>query len=129
MANLPTSIKNLNTLLGEQLTEGGGGGSSDFSTAEVTVTISTHGAYIGLPVVMLGGEGEEGFAQALEIGESGVYSVILYEGNCTVFAESYTDGKMAVVAVTGNAETMGDSVFTIKGDCAVTVTLEDDSNE
>ena len=26
MANLPTSIKNLNTLLGEQLTEGGGGG-------------------------------------------------------------------------------------------------------
>ena len=33
---LPTSIKNLNTLLGEQLTEGGGGGSSDFSTAEVT---------------------------------------------------------------------------------------------
>ena len=26
MANLPGSIKNLNTLLGEQLTEGGGGG-------------------------------------------------------------------------------------------------------
>ena len=39
MANLPTSIKNLNTLLGEQLTEGGGGGgSSDFSTAKVTIT-------------------------------------------------------------------------------------------
>lgn len=39
MANLPGSIKNLNTLLGEQLLEGGGsggGGSSDFSTAEVT---------------------------------------------------------------------------------------------
>lgn len=43
MANLPGSIKNLNTLLGEQLLEGGGsgggGGSSDFSTAEVSINI------------------------------------------------------------------------------------------
>ena len=29
MANLPGSIKNLNTLLGEQLTEGGGGGGAE----------------------------------------------------------------------------------------------------
>ena len=29
MANLPTSIKNLNTLLGEQLAEGGGGGGAE----------------------------------------------------------------------------------------------------
>lgn len=35
MANLPGSIKNLNTLLGEQLAEGGGGGG--FTSAKVTV--------------------------------------------------------------------------------------------
>ena len=35
MANLPGSIKNLNTLLGEQLTEGGGGGIAPF---EITIT-------------------------------------------------------------------------------------------
>ena len=50
MANLPGSIKNLNTLLGEQLLDGGGsggGGSSDFSTAQVTIatTIRLGAAY------------------------------------------------------------------------------------
>lgn len=40
MANLPTSIKNLNTLLGEQLTEGGGGGSSDLFSQVATVITS-----------------------------------------------------------------------------------------
>lgn len=43
MANLPTSIKNLNTLLGEQLAEGGGGGESylGIHTAKVNVTFDT----------------------------------------------------------------------------------------
>lgn len=48
MANLPGSIKNLNTLLGEQLLDGGGsggGGSSDFSTAEVTIINNSGGEY------------------------------------------------------------------------------------
>lgn len=39
MANLPTSIKNLNTLLGEQLTEGGGGGAEPLVA---TYNSSTH---------------------------------------------------------------------------------------
>lgn len=44
MANLPGSIKNLNTLLGEQLTEGGGGGGEGYlgiHTATVDVTFDT----------------------------------------------------------------------------------------
>ena len=43
MANLPTSIKNLNTLLGEQLAEGGGGGGSSDNMAilpKLTVTLN-----------------------------------------------------------------------------------------
>ena len=49
MANLPTSIKNLNTLLGEQLTEGGGGGSSwqiVFDGSVTTTASDDHGRAI-----------------------------------------------------------------------------------
>lgn len=47
MANLPGSIKNLNTLLGEQLTEGGGGGGGGFTTAKVKVVGKARTTFFG----------------------------------------------------------------------------------
>ena len=55
MANLPGSIKNLNTLLGEQLLDGGGsggGGSSDLSyiVPEQTITIPEGSRFVEIQV-------------------------------------------------------------------------------
>lgn len=46
MANLPTTMEYFDNLLGEQLTEGGGG-SSDFSTATLTINFTGDNAKVG----------------------------------------------------------------------------------
>ena len=106
-----------------QLTEGGG--SSDFSTANMTVTITQGEAYITVPAAFPGDEVEDGYATARQIMKSGVYPVILYEGRCLATTYPFIEDKMAVVAVTGNAEARSGGAFIITGDCTVTVTLED----
>ena len=123
MANLPGSIKNLNTLLGEQLAEGGGGGgSSDFSTAKLTVTLPEFAAY-GFNVANIKAEGSQGSStSAYSLRDSGVYDVILYKGRCegAVFSR---EGKSVALAVTGGAEDLGNGFFAITGDCTITVTF------
>lgn len=83
MANLPTSIKNLNTLLGEQLTEGGGG-SSDFSTAEVTInvnlpegeTVETIEASTGF-----GSMAQQGIYTGTTVADANKISIFMYKGS------------------------------------------------
>lgn len=106
MANLPTSIKNLNTLLGEQLTEGGGGGSSDFSTAEVTLyaqamLLSMLVTYDGITVI-----------SPSERSDSGVYTVVLYNGRAFAQTDQTTP-------ISGDIESLGGGTFLITGNCTI----------
>lgn len=113
MANLPTSIKNLNTLLGEQLTDGGGGGSSDFSTATVTVSGSD---MLTLPIIQEAdpAQGAPAFLMVAsqEIG-SGTYNVPLYKGGLMVTLPLN-------VTVSGDIQDVGMGYF-ITGDCTITI--------
>lgn len=111
MANLPGSIKNLNTLLGEQLLDGGGsggGGSSDFSTAVVIVEGEDE---IAAPVIMF--EDTPPYLNATTA--SGEFTVALYKGRA--FCPYYGDKK---VTVSGNAEVYGSGVI-VTGDCTITL--------
>lgn len=89
MANLPTSIKNLNTLLGEQLTEGGGGGSSDFSTAQLTIANTGSSPY----AVNLFAVTENGIEWVQsEISDSVVFNIPMYQGKASLPIEVFLEG-------------------------------------
>lgn len=117
MANLPTSIKNLNTLLGEQLAEGGGGGSSDFSTAEVTL-IATSGNYsVSVPFI------NQNMLVSSSVGQNSedaplVIEVPLYKGSLEISFEQFV-GLADVPTCTGDIE-MIDGAFLITGNCTIT---------
>ena len=111
MANLPTSIKNLNTLLGEQLTEGGGGGSSDFSTANVTITKAEGKIVIWkFPTIISDKIVVDKYFQQ-ELTET--HPVALYKG---VLEINMVPGVFSIIS--GNV-TEDDGVFTITGDCSL----------
>lgn len=115
---LPGTIKHLNMWLGEQLTEGegGGGGSSDFSTAEVTIN-SADG--VNPPIAVAGMPRVEADCISSEVQmqetTSATYVVPLYKGKI-VTVLLYLD----IVSYTGNI-TFDEEVFTITGDCTITV--------
>ena len=119
MANLPGSIKNLNTLLGEQLLEGGGGGgSSDFSTAKVTVTNNASDDTTVVGAVNI--TPEDTLSRDIVVGkdETITPTAVLYKNEAHWFVFDYA------VAVTGNATTttppFGGTEITITGDCSIT---------
>lgn len=94
------------------------GGSSDFSTAEVTVTITDENANITLPVVM--SSPQEGLGlQTLSYGMAHnglVVNIALYKG-VTITIPTVGLGNLAV---TGNAEISNGAVI-ITGDCTITI--------
>lgn len=112
--NLPTSIKNLNTQLGNQLAEGGGGGSSDFSTAQVTITISKD-AIVYAPFVHYDSLGD---CTKAEIMRGGVYDIVLYKGLCR--GSVYSDESISVIG-TGSVEVTSGVNLIITGDGTITI--------
>jgi hypothetical protein len=113
--NLPTSIKNLNTLLGEQLAEGGGGGSSDFSTAKITVTNNAEATLCAPYVVDV--DGFQGVFIANS--NSGEFDVALYKGHSQAGFVSSTPPTFNV-AVTGEIS-YREGTFFITGDGTITI--------
>lgn len=120
MANLPGSIKNLNTLLGEQLLEGGGsgGGSSDFSTAEVTF-ICTKGE-------------PDMTTQVINIQDDGIYSVLnIKQSIQTVTVPLYKNKlscgipplSISVTSTSGNITGSQMDGYIISGNCTINYTL------
>ncbi len=116
---LPGSIKHLNTLLGEQLTdgEGGGGGSSDFSTATVTI-IGASGSdlfYVPYETTLMGLD----TSHSKKAGE-GEITAILYKGNAVLTCIS---SLYDTATVTGNAQKVttqsGFGYIKISGDCSI----------
>lgn len=122
MANLPTSIKNLNTLLGEQLTEGGGGGSSDFSTATVTficnasdgVTVSM--AMIKEPLPPFEPEGRSYGLLPLAFNDELEATALLYNGKCLCNFANATSASG-----TGDILHIDEKEAIITGDCTITI--------
>lgn len=88
-----------------------GGGSSDFSTAEVTLTISTLGLTLDMANIVEQ-EGEE--FSVFNAQESGVYKVILYKGSAIAHS-SY------ITATSGSIASMGGNLYLITGDCTITI--------
>lgn len=110
MANLPGSIKNLNTLLGEQLLDGGGsggGGESDFSIATLTF-INGDGSVLGA------------LANDVDNRSTGnmfnnIIKIILYKGQALI----EIDGT--VESTSGDIEDLGRDGWLVTGDCTITI--------
>lgn len=115
MANLPGSIKNLNTLLGEQLLEGGGGG-GDFTTANLQIV--NQGGYpinLTFATVMRNTATMGGYT---EYTDSNVLPIILYKGLAGLVVELLSGGN---ISVSGAIESQGDNLYIITGDCTITI--------
>ena len=110
MANLPTSIKNLNTLLGEQLTEGGGG-SSDFSTATVTIVNNASSGFASGAMITDGSIETEYTVQS----GTNTVTVVLYQGAGWISLE--VAGQKTV---SGNI-VADDDIYTVSGDGSITI--------
>ena len=94
----------------------GGGGSSDFSTAEVTITKNTENSiFLSIPVV---NDSSQTFLNSFaSIGSNESYSCIvaLYKGK----AQCFTD-EMSYPVCTGGIENAGHGVFIITGNGTIT---------
>ena len=92
----------------------GGGGSSDFSTAEVTVNANTQQFEFFVPLI----NEKFGYLGAYDNifpSESETLTVGLYKGKAVT--RFYTSG---VVSVSGNAQLMNEQIL-ITGDCTITI--------
>ena len=125
MANLPGSIKNLNTLLGEQLLDGGGGGgSSDFSTAEVTVLVtgSTDNAINFEDLIVIeevGNQRHLRYTANFGVGDEESlqqFEVLLIDGEYAVVFN-----KTGTITVSGEAELLEADLLLNRGDCTITI--------
>ena len=106
------------SLFREKVVEGlasgsGGGGSSDFSTAEVTFINNTNaeeyinGAFIGSDMLQ--------YVSEIGTGTSTKQAVIYKSGS-----KAYVDDETATISVSGDA-TYNDGVITITGNCTITI--------
>jgi len=136
MANLPGSIKNLNTLLGEQLLDGGGsgggGGSSDFSTAEVTLVNSANtNKVVMIPKIYEAEPPVERNASVssvvnIQANETLVLNVPLYKGHCSIIKGTSGDQMNGDPVATSYTITSGSATSTLRrvditGDCTITI--------
>lgn len=109
---------------------GGGGGSSDFSTAEVTIVNNTSGSLesIYMPYI-LNANVEAGnpdiamptFLGGIPVGTSS-YNAVLYKGSCYLDYVAYVTvtGSMPV-EIAGSATKLFDGAIAITGDCTITI--------
>ena len=116
MANLPGSIKNLNTLLGEQLLDGGGsggGGSSDFSTATMTVVGDPNVADLYFPYV----SDFDGIDTIrTKVSDDAPFTIVMYKGSATLI-----DTNNQITSAEGDIESKGRGYYLITGDCTITI--------
>lgn len=100
-----------------EIGQSGGGGSSDFSTAQVTIVDNTSGRNLNIPYIvdtppsaivsMLGTQGG---------GETIVRNVPLYKGNLgVVFDPALT------ITTSGDIQLFVETTYLITGDCTITI--------
>lgn len=116
MANtLPTTMEYFDNLLGEQLT-GGGGGSSDFSTAEVTIVNSSNLSTNHLYFPFINPEYNDIEAHNTGFLGTRTFTVPLYMNRAAILFDEMPAG----INVTGDAE-IDEEVVVITGDCTITI--------
>ena len=96
---------------------GGGGGSSDFSTATMTV-VSQQGYPVDLCVACI----VRGFLVGKINGfrdASADITVVLYNNDTTLFITNNIESRP--ITISGAIEDLGDSVYSITGDCTITI--------
>ena len=99
-------------------TSSGGSGSSDFSTAQVTV-VNNNEYGLNMPAVYNAGElspEAPAFLYTASMGYQGVFTIALYKGAALVEIPFGDD-----VAIEGNITDMGDGFYFITGDCTITI--------
>ena len=101
----------------EQAVASGGGGSSDFSTATVTVVNTGSGRSLNGAHALDDGE-DTGSVGSMGILASATmtFLVILYKGVAWISA-----GNTTIVSVSGSAEKLGSSMVMVTGDCTITI--------
>jgi len=99
-----------------QLTEGGSGGSSDFSTATVTI-VDNAGKTILLPFIADDDEQQLHSILNLGISESGDYIVPLYKGSLTGRVSEYAEP----VSVSGDITYLPNRMVVVTGDGTITI--------
>lgn len=104
-----------------RIDEGGsdeGGGSSDFSTATLTVNGNfTQSDIFIAPLIEKDPNNEDIAFPQLQSGNS-TYTVILYKGRSTLM---FMGSQSRTITVSGNIETVGTGVYIITGDCTITI--------
>ena len=97
--------------------QSGGGGSSDFSTAEVTI-INTSAEYAntlkGSIVIDSGSEFGTTYEMDIAVGQTITANVIMYKGNSLVFISD-------VETLSGAIQSIGGNRYLITGDCTITI--------
>lgn len=108
---------------GEVICESGGGGESDFSTAEVLIANNSD-ANVEIFVPNVNAEDNTArHSVTLDASESGTITVIMYKGNSSYYIEP--DPEKGVAAeITGNIEPspMVNTIGMIKGNGTITLT-------
>ena len=96
----------------------GSGGSSDFSTAEVTVTFgSASNTYMqGACILEDGGVDYLDISYPISSNTTSVIPAVLYKGEGSVMIQT-----AGTVTVTGNIQQMSPSAYLITGDCTITI--------
>lgn len=104
---------------------GGGGGESDFSTAELTFNLAD-GALVNFNVAHYQIQGDSGMA----LGANSVFAstpntinTILCKGSSMLTFTRISTGY-AIKSISGDIEDVGNNNYIITGDCAITVGAE-----
>ena len=100
-----------------QLAGGSGGGSSDFSTAQVTIVNGGSArSMVGANTIDDGEDTGSAGSIGVPSDSTEVVSVILYKGVAWV-----SRGDATIVSVSGNATKLGSSMVMVEGDCTITI--------
>ena len=104
----------------------GGGGSSDFSTAEVTIALESSAYSSGirafLPIIRINEDPIPSFTQGEALLSEEPNQVVLYKGHCqSVFFTLDSDISERTFTTSGNVQDMGGGIFDITGDCTITI--------
>ena len=102
----------------EQAVASGGGGSSDFSTAEVTITLSGEGEVDGLTGAILDTDNNVTVSIMNQVAEEQTYVIILYKGSAEITLQNVSFG--GIVTVSGNITRSYDS-YIVTGDGTITI--------
>lgn len=99
----------------------GGGGSSDFSTAEVTFSMVNTGNLASMPLVVTTESGSpfDALLPTKREVEDGAYTIALYKGKAVVEIEVGALGD--TISTSGAIELLESGIYLVTGDCTITI--------